>query len=173
MKNNKNDEVVDLLTMIWLGKWPSKRLMASFLVVTMMLIFGAAQSLIIVFQIYFKASPGAMIITGWLIIIIFILLNFKVTRGSFLCARILRFYALALAMICLPGLFLAETMVERIICYSGVVVLFGAFYLIGGKTYQEMVQNRYDFCAEMMALRAAIEKEMERSASQGKAPKKR
>ncbi|MBV1871017.1 MAG: hypothetical protein KUG83_00590 [Gammaproteobacteria bacterium] len=165
MRNNKSDES--------LGVFPKKQQMVSFLAVTMMLISGTALSDIVVYKVYFKASPGAMIITGWLMVVIFSLLNFKVTRGSFLCARILRFYALALAMICLPGLFLAETMVERIICYSGVVVLFGAFYLIGGKTYQEMVQNRYDFCAEMMALRAAIEKEMERSASQGKAPKKR
>lgn len=165
MRNNKSDES--------LGVFPKKQQMVSFLAVTMMLISGTALSDIVVYKVYFKAPPGAMIITGWLMVVIFSLLNFKVTRGSFLCARILRFYALALAMICLPGLFLAETMVERIICYSGVVVLFGAFYLIGGKTYQEMVQNRYDFCAEMMALRAAIEKEMERSASQGKAPKKR
>ena len=165
MKNNKCDERP--------GVFPKKQQMVSFLATTMMLIFGTTFSVIIIYQVYFKASPGAMMITGWLMIVIFSLLNFKVTRGSFLCAKILRFYALTLAIISLPGLFLAETMDEIMICFSSVVLLFGVFYLIGGKTYQEMVQNRYDFYIAMIDLRAVIEKEMERSSSQGKASKKR
>ena len=118
-----------------------------------------------------------MIITGWLMTIIFCLLNVKVIGGSFLYAKILRLYALALAMICLPGLFLAETVVDRMLCYSSVMVLFGAFYLIGGKTYQALVQDRCDFFADIKEAREVVAKEMkiemERSASQGKAPKKR
>ena len=164
MKNNKDNEALEV--------FPRKRLMGSFLAVTMMLIFGIALS-VIVCQIYFNPGPEAVF--GFIVVatIVFSIVNFKVTRGSFLCAKILRYCALFMALICIPGLFLAETIGVRMLCYSNVVMLFGVFYLIGGKTYQEMVQNRHDFCEEMIEFREAIEKEMKRSSRQGKMSKKR
>lgn len=165
MKHNRDDEIV--------GFFPRKRLVVNFLVVTMMLVFGTAFSVITVCNIYFEAAPETEIIVGWLMIIIFGLLNVQVTRGSFLCAKILRYYALALALICAPALFLADNGVDQIYSTANMTILFGAFYLMGGTIYQELVQYKHDQFADMREVRDAIEKEMKRSSRQGKMSKKR
>lgn len=149
MKHNKSGEFHEV--------FPRKGLIFSFLAVTMMLIFGTAISIVTAGNIYFDAGPETEIIVGWFMVSVFCLVNFKVTRGSFLCAKILRYYALALALICIPSLFSADTKGEQIFACTNIAMLFGVFYLIGGKTYQEMVQNRHDFCKEMIELRETRE----------------
>ena len=167
MKNNKYEET--------LGFFPRKRLVASFVVVTMMMVFGTAFSVITVLDIYFEFEPEVAEDVLVFVSAIFCLVNFPVTRGSFLCAKILRYYSLALALICLPALILVDNGTYQVFSAANLAIFFGAgaFYLMGRGAYQEFVQNRYDFCAEMMEPGTPMEEKKKRSASHGKVSKKR
>ena len=172
MTFNKDDEIV--------GFFPRKRLVISFLVVTMMLTFGTGLSVITVCNIYIEPEPKTVFGALMFASIIFCLLNFQVTRGSFVCAKVLRYYSVALALICIPTLFLADIDIEQIYSVANIVMLFGAFCLMGGKTYQEFVRYQCNFFADIKEAREEVEKEMvtiknekNRSSKQGKVSKKR
>ena len=87
---------------------PPWKLLIRFLLVTILLLLGTAYSGMTLLTQYLNTSPewllGILFSAG----IAFCLINFKVSQGSFFCANILKFYALFLAVICLPTFIILE-----------------------------------------------------------------
>ena len=140
--------------------FPPWRLMGRFLLVTMMLILGTAFSGGIIFNFYFELTAkwqvGILFSTSG----VFCIVNFRVTRGSFFCANILKYYALILACVCMPALLIDQ---DYLFTLFTVFLMLSAFYLISGETYQKLVQYQYDFFEDIKEAREIVEKEMERA----------
>jgi len=140
--------------------FPPWRLMGRFLLVTMMLILGTAFSGGIIFNFYLELTAkwqvGILFSTSG----VFCIVNFRVTRGSFFCANILKYYALILACVCIPALLIDQ---DYLFTLFTVFLMLSAFYLISGKTYQKLVQYQYDFFEDIKEAREIVEKEMERA----------
>lgn len=150
---SNNEELVNLL-------FPPWKLMRSFLSVTIMLMLGTAFGLAISFNLYLKLTPewevGIIFLTGFA----FCFTNFRVTRGSFFCAMLLKYYALLLTCVCIPAL-LIDT--DYLFSFVTMLLMLFAFYLISGKTYQKFVQYQFDFFEDIKEAREAIKKELEMS----------
>jgi len=140
--------------------FPPWRLMGRFLLVTMMLIAGTAFSGITIFSYYLeltlKWQMGILFSTSG----VFCIVNFRVTRGSFFCANILKYYALILACVCIPALLIDQ---DYLFTLFTVFLMLSAFYLISGETYQKLVQYQHDFFEDIKEAREIVEKEMERA----------
>lgn len=147
---SNKEELVNLL-------FPPWKLMRRFLVVTIMLILGTAFSGGIVFNLYLQVTPEWEMGVLFSIILVFCLVNFRVTRGSFLCAKILKYYALFLACICIPSLLMGK---DSLFSFLTVFMMLGTFYLISSKRYQQLVQYQFDFFEDIKEARAAVEKEI-------------
>ena len=140
--------------------FPPWRLMGRFLLVTMMLIAGTAFSGITIFSYYLELTLKWQIGILFLTIGVFCIVNFRVTRGSFLCANILKYYALILACVCIPSLLLDQ---DYFFTLFTVFLMLSAYYFISGKTYQKLVQYQHDFFEDIKEARELVEKEMERA----------
>ncbi len=152
---SKNDEVFLL--------FPPWKLLRRFLLVTVLLLLGTVYSGMTVLTQYFDTDPewllGILFSAG----IAFCLINFKVSQGSFFCANILKFYALFLAVICLPSFIILEGNGYYIATVINVAFMLLSFYLIKGEKYQGLVKYQYDFFKDIKDARAAVEKEMAKS----------
>ena len=148
---SNNEELVNLL-------FPPWRLMRRFLLVTMMLMLGTAFGLAISFNLYLQLTPEWEVGILFSIGLAFCLTNFRVTRGSFFCAMLLKYYALLLACVCIPSL-LIDT--DYLFTFMTIFLMLSAFYLISGKTYQKFVQYQHDFFEDIKEAREAIKKELE------------
>ncbi len=82
----KNDEVF-LLFAPW-------NLLRRFLLVTIILLIGTVYSGMTLLTQYFDTSPEWLLGILFSVGIMFCFFNFKVSQGSFLCAKILKYYAL-------------------------------------------------------------------------------
>ncbi|MBU2972028.1 hypothetical protein KO527_22070 [Pseudoalteromonas sp. C2R02] len=140
--------------------FPPWRLMGRFLLVTMMLIAGTAFSGITIFSYYMELTLKWQIGILFSTIGVFCIVNFRVTRGSFFCANILKYYALILACVCIPALLIEQ---DYLFTLFTVFLMLSAFYLISGKTYQKLVQYQHDFFEDIKEAREIVEKEMERA----------
>ncbi|MDO6463125.1 hypothetical protein [Pseudoalteromonas carrageenovora] len=152
---SKNDEVFLL--------FPPWKLLRRFLLVTVLLLLGTVYSGMTVLTQYFDTDPewllGILFSAG----IAFCLINFKVSQGSFFCANILKFYALFLAVICLPSFIILEGNGYYIATVINVAFMLLSFYLIKGEKYQGLVKYQYDFFKDIKDARAAVGKEMAKS----------
>ena len=152
---SKNDEVFLL--------FPPWKLLRRFLLVTVLLLLGTVYSGMTVLTQYFDTEPewllGILFSAG----IAFCLINFKVSQGSFFCANILKFYALFLAVICLPTFIILEGNGYYIATVSNIAFMLLSFYLIKGEKYQGLIKYQYDFFKDIKDARAAVEKEMAKS----------
>ncbi|WP_138576573.1 MULTISPECIES: hypothetical protein [unclassified Pseudoalteromonas] len=152
---SKNDEVFLL--------FPPWKLLRRFLLVTVLLLLGTVYSGMTVLMQYFDTEPewllGILFSTG----VAFCLINFKVSQGSFFCANILKFYALFLAVICLPTFIILEGNGYYIATVSNIAFMLLSFYLIKGEKYQGLIKYQYDFFKDIKDARAAVEKEMAKS----------
>ena len=152
---SKNDEVFLL--------FPPWKLLRRFLLVTVLLLLGTVYSGMTVLTQYFDTDPewllGILFSAG----IAFCLINFKVSQGSFFCANILKFYALFLAVICLPTFIILEGNGYYIATVSNIAFMLLSFYLIKGEKYQGLIKYQYDFFKDIKDARAAVEKEMAKS----------
>jgi len=83
--------------------FPPWKLMGRFLLVTMILMLTTGISFGIVVHFYIKLTPEWAVCILFLVAMTFFIINFRVTRGSFLCANILKYYALFLVFISLPA----------------------------------------------------------------------
>ncbi len=137
--------------------FPPWKLMGRFLLVTMMLILGTAFSGGTVFNLYIQLTPEWEIGILFSTIVIFCIVNFRVTRGSFFCANILKYYALSLACISLPSLLIDGF---NIFVLLNVILTLTAFSLISGETYQKLVQYQLDFFDDIKEAKEAVEKEI-------------
>ena len=137
--------------------FPPWKLMRRFLLVTMILILGIAFSGGIVFNLYIQLTPEWEIGILFSTTVIFCIVNFRVTRGSFFCASILKYYALFLACISIYSLLMGSEMIFSLI---NTALTFIAFFLISGKTYQKLVQYQLDFLDDIKEAREAVEKEI-------------
>ena len=149
---SKNDEVFLL--------FPPWKLLRRFLLVTVLLLLGTVYSGMTVLTQYFDTDPewllGILFSAG----IAFCLINFKVSQGSFFCANILKFYALFLAVICLPTFIILEGNGYYIATVINIAFMLLSFYLIKGEKYQGLIKYQYDFFKDIKDARAAVEKEM-------------
>ncbi|WDD99824.1 hypothetical protein [Thalassomonas actiniarum] len=159
LKNKKDDNVVGLL--------PPMKLMGRFLLVTMLLTLGSAASSIIVFDQYLNVSPELMFALLSVISVLFCVVNFRVSRGSFFCAKILQYYTLLLATVCLPAFVLVDNP-DYIFYFINIFMMLFTFHLITGKAYGEFVKYQYEHFADIKEAREEIEKIIN-----GKEPKKR
>ena len=88
--------------------FPPWKLLRRFLLVTVILLIGTVYSGMTLLTQYFDTSPEWLLGILFSVGIMFCLLNFKVSQGSFLSAKLLKYYALFLALICLPSFIILE-----------------------------------------------------------------
>jgi len=143
--------------------FPPWKLMGRFLLVIMLLMMGSGLSVTVMLLEYFDSSPEWLVGITFSISIIFCLVNFRVTQGSFLCAKILKYYSLCLIILSVPLLFIIEGEVYYILLSLSLFALISSFYLISGETYQKLVQYQHDFFEDIKEAREIVEKEMERA----------
>lgn len=140
--------------------FPPWKLLRRFLLVTILLLLGTVYSGMTLLTQYFDIDPewllGILFSAG----IVFCLVNFKVSQGSFLCANILKYYALFLALICLPSFIVLDGVGNHIATIVNVALMLLSFYLIKGNKYQGLIKYQFDFFNERKDARAAVEKEM-------------
>jgi len=148
----KNDEVFLL--------FPPWKLLRRFLLVTVILLMGTVYSGMTLLTQYFDTSPEWLLGILFSVGIMFCLLNFKVSQGSFLCAKILKYYALFLALICLPSFIILEGSSYHIATVTNIAFMLLSFYLIKGNKYQGLIKYQYNFFKDIKDARAAVEKEM-------------
>lgn len=149
---SNNDEVFLL--------FPPWKLLRRFLLVTVILLMGTVYSGMTLLTQYFDTSPEWLLGILFSVGIMFCLLNFKVSQGSFLCAKILKYYALFLALICLPSFIILEGSSYHIATVTNIAFMLLSFYLIKGKKYQGLIKYQYNFFKDIKDARAAVEKEM-------------
>ena len=148
----KNDEVF-LLFAPW-------KLLRRFLLVTIILLLGTVFSGMTLLTQYFNTSPEWLLGILFSVGIMFCFINFKVSQGSFLCANILKYYALFLALICLPSFIILEGNGYHIATVTNIAFMLLSFYLIKGNKYQGLIKYQYNFFKDIKDARAAVEKEM-------------
>ena len=148
----KNEEVFLL--------FPPWKLLRRFLLVTIILLIGTVYSGMTLLTQYFDTSPEWLLGILFSVGIMFCLLNFKVSQGSFLCAKILKYYALFLALICLPSFIILEGNGYHIATVTNIAFMLLSFYLIKGKKYQGLIKYQYNFFKDIKDARAAVEKEI-------------
>ncbi|KGK02033.1 MULTISPECIES: hypothetical protein [Pseudoalteromonas] len=149
---SNNDEVFLL--------FPPWKLLRRFLLVTVILLMGTVYSGMTLLTQYFDTSPEWLLGILFSVGIMFCLLNFKVSQGSFLCAKILKYYALFLALICLPSFIILEGSSYHIATVTNIAFMLLSFYLIKGNKYQGLIKYQYNFFKDIKDARAAVEKEM-------------
>lgn len=148
----KNEEVFLL--------FPPWKLLRRFLLVTVILLIGTVYSGMTLLTQYFDTSPEWLLGILFSVGIMFCLLNFKVSQGSFLCAKLLKYYALFLALICLPSFIILEGSSYHIATVTNIAFMLLSFYLIKGNKYQGLIKYQYNFFKDIKDARAAVEKEI-------------
>lgn len=148
----KNEEVFLL--------FPPWKLLRRFLLVTVILLIGTVYSGMTLLTQYFDTSPEWLLGILFSVGIMFCLLNFKVSQGSFLCAKLLKYYALFLALICLPSFIILEGNGYHIATVTNIAFMLLSFYLIKENKYQGLIKYQYNFFKDIKDARAAVEKEI-------------
>ena len=147
---------------------PPWKLLIRFLLVTILLLLGTAYSGMTLLTQYLNTSPEWLLGILFSVGVVFCLLNFKASRGSFICTNILKYYALFLAFICLPSFFVLDGHGYHIASATNIALMLVSFYLIKGKNYQELIQYQYDFFKGIKTYRAAIDKEIAKTTPRNK-----
>ena len=140
--------------------FPPWKLLRRFLLVTIILLLGTVYSGMTLLTQYFDTSPEWLLGILFSVGIMFCFFNFKVSQGSLLCAKILKYYALFLALICLPSFMILEGSGYHIATVTNIAFMLLSFYLIKGKKYQGLIKYQYNFFKDIKDARAAVEKEM-------------
>ncbi|MGO3785363.1 hypothetical protein NDQ71_23335 [Pseudoalteromonas sp. KG3] len=140
--------------------FPPWKLLRRFLLVTIILLLGTVYSGMTLLTQYFDASPEWLLGILFSVGIMFCLINFKVSQGSFLCANILKYYAVFLALICLPSFIILEGSSYHIATVTNIAFMLLSFYLIKGNKYQGLIKYQYNFFKDIKDARAAVEKEI-------------
>ena len=140
--------------------FPPWKLLRRFLLVTVILLIGTVYSGMTLLTQYFDTSPEWLLCILFSVGIMFCLLNFKVSQGSFQSAKILKYYALFLALICLPSFIILEGSGYHIATVTNIAFMLLSFYLIKGNKYQGLIKYQYNFFKDIKDARAAVEKEI-------------
>ena len=148
-----NSDEIFLLFLPW-------NLLRRFLLVTIILLLGTVYSGMTLLTQYFDTSPEWLLGILFSVGIAFCLVNFKAIQGSFLCAKILKYYALFLALICLPSFIILQGSGYHIATITNIAFMLLSFYLIKGNKYQSLIKYQYNFFKEIKDARTAVEKEM-------------
>ncbi|WP_281555871.1 hypothetical protein [Thalassomonas sp. RHCl1] len=152
MTEYKSNNIVSLL--------PPRKNIGLFLLVTMLLIIGTGMSVSVMSNSYCKLSPQWSLSLLAALVIFFSITNFRVIKGSFLGAKVLKYYSITLTVICLPAIFLQNSTAALIFCFINISLLFSAIYLISGKKYLAFVQYQQDFFTDIKEAKEAVEKEL-------------
>ncbi|NMH66238.1 hypothetical protein [Shewanella salipaludis] len=152
MFNNKADEPI--------GIFPKKKTLIAFLLATLLLLIGTGMSVSIISNNYYKLDPRWDFLILLVLAIQLNLVNFKVTRGSFLCAKWLKFQAIMFALICAPAILLQDTFAALLFCLINMAVLIGAVFLISGEKYKAYVQYQHDLMSDINEARDMINQEI-------------
>lgn len=148
-----NSDEIFLLFLPW-------NLLRRFLLVTIILLLGTVYSGMTLLTQYFDTSPEWLLGILFSVGIAFCLVNFKAIQGSFLCAKILKYYALFLALICLPSFIILQGSGYHIATITNIAFMLLSFYLIKGNKYQSLIKYQYNFFKDIKDARTAVEKEM-------------
>ena len=148
-----NSDEIFLLFLPW-------NLLRRFLLVTIILLLGTVYSGMTLLTQYFDTSPEWLLGILFSVGIAFCLVNFKAIQGSFLCAKILKYYALFLALICLPSFIILQGSGYHIATITNIAFMLLSFYLIKGNKYQSLIKYQYNFFKDIKDARIAVEKEM-------------
>ncbi|WDD96779.1 hypothetical protein [Thalassomonas actiniarum] len=157
MSEYKDNEIVGLL--------PPRKNIGLFLLTTMLLIAGTGISLSIIINTYYKLSAQWSLGLLAALVIFFSITNFRVIKGSFIGAKVLKYYAITLVVICLPALLLQSTNAALIFCFIDILILFAAIYLLSGKKYAAFVQYQRDFFTDIQEAKEAVENELGRKSN--------
>ena len=147
---SSDDEIVGLL--------PPIKSMTSFLVVTVLVALATAFSGGIAFHTYLDLTPEWVVGVLSLVTLLFSFINFRITRGSFLCVNILQYYALFLAAVCMPSFLHIDTSAQCFLSFISISIALLAYYLISRKNYQNLVQYQKEHFADIKAAREEITK---------------
>ncbi|MBB1306430.1 hypothetical protein [Pseudoalteromonas sp. SR43-5] len=147
---------------------PPWKLLIRFLLVTILLLLGTAYSGMTLLTQYLNTSPEWLLGILFSVGVVFCLLNFKASRGSFICTNILKYYALFLAFICLPSFFVIEGNGYHTASAINMALMLFSFFLIKGQKYQELIQYQYNFFKDIKSSRLAIKNEITKSTRSNK-----
>ncbi|PIW62578.1 hypothetical protein [Shewanella sp. CG12_big_fil_rev_8_21_14_0_65_47_15] len=157
MRQAKNEEMVSF--------FPKKQAMIVFLIVTLLLLIGTGMSVTIVLNTYYKLSAEWSLAILMVLSLLFSFINFKVTRGSFSCANLLKYYTVLLVLIGIPAVLLQDTFAKQLFCLFNLAVLIATFFLVKSKIYHAYIQHQFDLINDIKEAQAIIEKEINRGRS--------
>ena len=140
--------------------FPPLKFILTFLAVTILGIICTAFSGGIAFKFYFQISPEWEFAIVSVTIVVFCIVNFRISRGSRLCANILKYYLLLLVCLCLPALIIQA---NNVLTLLTVIMTISTFFLISGKTYQQFVIYQRDFFQGIKEAQAAVELELKKN----------
>ena len=148
--------------------FPPWGLVTRFIFVTILLLLGTVYSGMTLLTQYLNTTPEWLLGILFSVGVLFCLLNFKASRGSFFCTNILKYYALFLAFICLPSFFVIEGNGYHIASAINMALMLFSFLLIKGQKYQELIQYQYNFFKDIKNSRLAIKNEITKRAHSNK-----
>jgi len=137
--------------------FPPLKLLLTFLLVTILVITGTAFSGGIVFNFYIQTSPIWEISMLTVAILAFCIVNFRITRGSFLCLILLKYYVLFLVFLGIPALIIE---VDNIFTLITLVLMASTYCIISSKTYRQFVQYQHEFFQDVREAHEAMQREL-------------
>ena len=119
-------------------------------------------------------APELIVGAGAIFMVIFCVINFRITRGSFRCKKLLQLYVLTVIVLSL-SLWLTydpfEDKVQALLQVFTLVCGLLVLKLTSSKTYQALIQFQHDAQQSLKAAKLEVEQEMQailKSKQQGK-----
>lgn len=144
------------------GFFPPLKSLAIFLLVTLLtlLLNGFTIGTLSLFHFSLEWQMLGILLS----LLIFMPINFKITRGSFKCVFYLKIYILFLTFLSLPSLLTYDPTIERAHAVLSFVQISSgllAFYLIASKTYIQFVQHQCDYFTDLKQAQKEIKNELD------------
>ncbi|WP_303509263.1 hypothetical protein [Agarivorans sp. 1_MG-2023] len=111
---------------------------------------------------------------GAILMVIFCVINFRITRGSFRCKRLLQLYVLTVIIVSLPLWLTYDPFADKVRSLLQVFTLVCGLLVLkltSSKTYLAFIQFQYDAQQSLKAAKLEVEQEMQKilkSKQQGK-----
>ncbi|MDO6683865.1 MULTISPECIES: hypothetical protein [unclassified Agarivorans] len=111
---------------------------------------------------------------GAIFMVIFCVINFRITRGSFRCKKLLQLYVLTVIIVSLPLWLTYDPFEDKVRALLQVFTLVCGLLVLkltSSKTYQAFIQFQYDAQQSLKAVKLEVEQEIQeilKSMQQGK-----